>query len=297
MILQTEATEAEFSQKEIELNQWLEERKTYLGASDISAILGLNDYASPVDVYLSKTEGKESEDNDFLRAGRALEPAIIQLYREDARCVVEPNGNRIYRLQDFPFIGCTPDAWILDQSETDNPNDGLLEIKNTSKWITDVNPCHYAQLQYQLGVTGAQWGVLCYLVQGFKLVHFDFTRDEEVIKNCFSAAKHFWNTHIIPRIAPEPSKAGDTLKLFPNSYDLSKVNCAEETYNYVVKHRELKKQEKELKKEIETNAEHIKAAMKDAEALFYDNGSGAAQKVATWKQSARGRIFKVIGED
>jgi predicted phage-related endonuclease len=290
MILQTEATESEFAEEKRKLDTWLDERDTYLGASDISAILGLNEYRSAVDVYLDKIE------HEFLRAGRILEPAIIQLYREDTRCVVEANGNRIYRLLDRPYIGCTPDAWILDQSDSKPPNDGLLEIKNTSKWIQEVNPNHYAQLQYQLGCTGAQWGVVCYLVQGFKLVHFDFTRDEEVIRNCFSAAKHFWTQHVEKRIPPEPTLAGDTLKLFPNSSDLRKVNCAPETLHAVEQYRSVMEREKELKKEKEAIAEKIKSAMRDAEALFIEDG-GKARKLATWKTDSRGvRTFKLVAE-
>jgi len=38
-----------------ERKAWLQERKTYLGGSDISAILGLSTFKSALDIYLSKT--------------------------------------------------------------------------------------------------------------------------------------------------------------------------------------------------------------------------------------------------
>ena len=297
MIFQTETTEAYFAEQAKQLDAWLKQRETYLGASDISAVIGVNPYRSAVDVFLDKTGQSEKVDNEFLRAGRMLEPAIMNMYAEANHVICQPNGSKIYRLADKPFIGCTPDAWILDQAiGADGTTDGLLEIKNTSKWITDVNPCHYTQLQYQLGVTGAKWGTICYLIQGFKLESFDFERDELVIKNCFRAAEEFWNNHILTGIAPEPTMPGDTVKLYPNSIELSKVECAPDTMKHLNELRALKAQKKALEAQIEREAELVKAAMRDKENLV-SVVDGKVVVHATYKTGKKARTFRLIGDD
>ena len=41
--------------------EWLKERKTYIGGSDIGAILGANKYMSAMDVYLDKISEEKTK--------------------------------------------------------------------------------------------------------------------------------------------------------------------------------------------------------------------------------------------
>ncbi len=38
--------------------EWLKERKTYIGGSDLGAILGINNFRTELDVYFEKRGGK-----------------------------------------------------------------------------------------------------------------------------------------------------------------------------------------------------------------------------------------------
>jgi len=42
-----------------ERNSWLQERKTYIGGSDLGCTLGLSKYKSALDIYLDKTSDME----------------------------------------------------------------------------------------------------------------------------------------------------------------------------------------------------------------------------------------------
>ena len=64
--------------------EWLRERKNYLGGSDLGAIAGLNPYRTALDVYLDKTSDDiREETNAAMRWGNLLEDVVAKAYSED----------------------------------------------------------------------------------------------------------------------------------------------------------------------------------------------------------------------
>ena len=63
--------------------EWLEYRNKTIGGSDASAILGMNNFASPYKVWAEKL-GKlpPTEDNEAMRIGRDLESYVAQRFTE-----------------------------------------------------------------------------------------------------------------------------------------------------------------------------------------------------------------------
>ena len=58
--------------------QWLAERRQRIGATDVSAIMGVNPYSTAYDVWLDKTGKLEPWDgNDATSIGNILEPSIL----------------------------------------------------------------------------------------------------------------------------------------------------------------------------------------------------------------------------
>ena len=61
--------------------EWLLLRKTYLGGSDLGAVIGVNKYKTALDVYLEKTsEFVEEVNNDATYWGNVLEGVVAQEY-------------------------------------------------------------------------------------------------------------------------------------------------------------------------------------------------------------------------
>jgi len=61
--------------------EWLLLRKTYLGGSDLGAVIGVNKYKTALDVYLEKTsEFVEEVNNDATYWGNVLEDVVAQEY-------------------------------------------------------------------------------------------------------------------------------------------------------------------------------------------------------------------------
>ena len=63
--------------------QWLAERKKSLGGSDMGAVLGMNNYTSPMAVWMDKT-GRlpEKEQTEWMRLGTDLEDYVAQRFCE-----------------------------------------------------------------------------------------------------------------------------------------------------------------------------------------------------------------------
>lgn len=62
--------------------QWHEERRTYVGASEVATVLGLSPYQTPVELWAVKTgRAKPTPDNDAMRAGRLLETMVVDKIR------------------------------------------------------------------------------------------------------------------------------------------------------------------------------------------------------------------------
>ena len=78
--------------------EWLMERKNYIGGSDLGAIAGLNPYRTALDVYLDKTSDDITEETSpAMRWGNFLEDVVAKAYSEDTGYDVEIEPNTIYR--------------------------------------------------------------------------------------------------------------------------------------------------------------------------------------------------------
>ena len=62
------------------LSEWLEHRKTGIGGSDAGAIMGVNKYVTPLDLYNDKLGlvEKDLSDNQAVYFGNVLEDVVAQ---------------------------------------------------------------------------------------------------------------------------------------------------------------------------------------------------------------------------
>ena len=91
--------------------QWLEERKTYIGGSDIGSIIGCNPYRTALDVYMDKTgETLDDSENDAIYWGHQLEDIVAQEYSRRTGYVIEKPAGLI-RHSEYPFIAANIDRW------------------------------------------------------------------------------------------------------------------------------------------------------------------------------------------
>lgn len=142
-----------FAKTKVHSDDWHKARAAGIGSSDAGAVLGLSPHAGPKEIFASKTGG-EVEDMPWLEPyawfGTWFEPYLLELleYEHGIELIA---GDDIGTLQSIHWDRALANVDALDITT------GAVEEYKTSeeKWIT-VPPCHEAQCQHQMFVTGAE---------------------------------------------------------------------------------------------------------------------------------------------
>lgn len=202
-----------------------DDRRTYLGGSDLARLMGLapTQWGTAVDLYFEKTEGQSEADparEALFKRGKRLEPYVVQMLVEDYGVEVIAR-NRWYQDPEVPFFSCEVDfEWRAPNGEHCNG-----EIKTVhafappDKWGEEGSgdvPIEYAcQAAWNLGVTGRQRCMFGVLFGGDNLVRYWVERDDETIAAMRRTALEFWERHVLKRSPPPPRTLGDLGKLWP----------------------------------------------------------------------------------
>lgn len=219
------------------------ERKSYIGGSDVAAILGLSPWRTPLDVWLAKTGQAEAAPADpdrerLFRRGKLMEPVVVDM-------LVAEHGLEITRRStpgrpnrhvdaEHAFLGAEVDfEWEVTPAVAAafpaRIPEGLVgteqngEVKTVHPWGagqygeegTDEIPVHYAaQAMHGLMVTGRELTVFPVLVGSDNLLVYWVRRDEETIAGMRERLVRFWREHVLAGVAPPPVNLPDVYKLF-----------------------------------------------------------------------------------
>lgn len=179
--------------------QWLQWRRQVLTGSDIAALSGLDEYRSPLAVYIEKTQGLEIPDNNLMRRGRWLEPAALKALREK-QPTWDIRAARIFLRDRERRLGGTPDAVA---TRPDVPGTGIVEAKTVAQRVFDTNWSEGPPLRYQLqtllyaGLADASWAVVCALVIsefGAEMEIFPVDLIPEAFGRIVREAASFWQS-------------------------------------------------------------------------------------------------------
>jgi putative phage-type endonuclease len=262
------------------------DRRGYIGGGNIAGILGVSPYKTPLQEYLTITEGDAPttpEQEAFFARRKALEPFALDLFRQQQPGRDVARANERYDDPEHPFIKAEIDA------ETDNGEN--IEIKTVHPLAAkdwgpageDEIPVYVtAQAMHGLMVTGR---AVCFPVA---MIGFDdfrvyrIERDDETIAAMRARELAFWHDHVETLTPPDPADSADVQRLFARDAG-TPIEATGEILEAFNRLRELKAQLKGDEAEAETLSERIKVYMRDA-AVLTANGT----PLATWKtQTAR----------
>lgn len=151
---------------DLKRQQWLEERKTGIGASDAAAIIGMNPWKTNVQLWREKTgevEPEDISDKPVVKYGNDAESLLRELFILDfPQYSVKYDEFKLFRNDKYQFIFATLDGWIEGERM------GVLEIKTTqimnpmqwSKWRDGIPDNYYIQVLHQLIATGYDFAIL-----------------------------------------------------------------------------------------------------------------------------------------
>lgn len=191
-------------------------RRSGLGASEVGILLGLDKYATPMDLWNLKVHGVERDRtsglNEAAEWGHRMEPVIASMWadrmglRMDTDVLAWTEG--AVRDPRTNIIFATPDYVIVNG---EGQRVKLLEIKNrgfTSRaaWGTPgaptVDPRVYCQVQMQMYCTGIHEAALAVCIGGNTLRTYDLSYDAAYAERAAETVAAWWAQHVIPQIPP-----------------------------------------------------------------------------------------------
>ena len=253
-----------------------EERRKYIGGSDIAAIMGQSRWKTAYRLWAEKTGKIETPDlsnNPAVEMGTRLEQFVAELFSEKTGKAVR-RQSKMYTHKDYPYMVAHVDRLITGTEE-------LLECKTCSaykleEWENKIPKEYVLQVIWYLGITGRKRGWIACLIGGQKFDYKVIEFDEELYNLMVEKAVKFWEqvqNNVPPVILPED---GETLGevYSEHSEDMIENNDINERVAYV---KELEMHVDEMKKEIEEIKTELKATIKDKMGIITDT-----YKV-TWK--------------
>jgi predicted phage-related endonuclease len=263
----------------------IKKRKTGIGGSEVPAILGLDKFSSPYQVWLRKT-GREPAftGNAYTKAGIILESAVVEFFTRETkyRIIKTSSKPQVYVHPKADFAIGMPDRLYIGN----RIGKGILECKTMQGETDDVYDSWFAQLQWYLGVVGLMYGGVAWLEHGLNFKYKEYEYDPDFFNFMLEEVRKFWENHILTDTPPDPINIQDVNLMFTKHIEGSKI---EATPEMIAVHADLKTIRGELKaleaKEAELT-DWVKFAMRDTETVI--NGT---KPLFTWRTSAPIQAF------
>lgn len=271
--------------------QWLEERRKTVGGSDVAGILGISKYSTPYTVWADKLCLLPlQETTEAMRQGSELEEYVAQRFTESTGLSVR-RKRRMLHNPDYPYAHANIDRHITGE------NIGL-ECKTCSPFRQgefgdyEYPPEYLSQCLHYLAVTGWDTWYLAVLIFGtsfnvYKIERKDYQTEIDTIK---SEVKRFWESYVIPGIAPpmdgEPATTNALNSIFSTATDGSiDLSYMEQSF---IELAVLKEQSEALEHNKELFKQQIKQAM------GANIRAECSAWVANWKPNKNGtRVFTI----
>lgn len=269
---------------------YLTARREGLGASDTAAVLGLDPWRTPLDVYLDKVSGVERETGEAAEWGSAIEAVVARKVstRHPGLGVLQPSPG-ICAHPDHNWLRATPDRLL-------NPRGAgpvaILEIKTTDArnkpdWATEPPLRVQVQVQQQLAVLGLDVAYVAVLFSGREMPPpYRIERDPHAIDLIVEHAGKFWHDNVLAQVPPE-ARAGDNLAdLWPGDDTLDALIANDDLEEWFTYRRRLIQERKSVDERLEMTDRQIKEAMGDRTLVI----DGLGRVLATWKPVTSTRL-------
>lgn len=195
--------------------QWLAERRSGIGGSEASAVIGANPYLTNVELWEIKTGRRIPEDigdKPYVKYGKEAEKPLREIFKLDYPIYkVTYHEFKLVRNPDYPFIFATLDGELEDKISGER---GVLEIKTTEilssmakeNWRDRVPDNYFIQVLHQILATGWSFAWLkaqlkyVYGEQDIRHItnHYRFLRSEyrEDLDYLLEQEIQFWREYV-----------------------------------------------------------------------------------------------------
>jgi len=226
---------------------WLERRRYGIGSSECAAILGVNPWATAIDVWRSKVEEPaEDKPSRAMQAGTELERLALEWAAEELGQEVTRHDQTVsLEHPRHPAMRATPDGYAADG--------WIVEAKVTGDPPWDEVPIHYlVQVQHQLAVTGLPGAYVAQVSRGrLDVTMHRVERHEGLIRRLEIEIPEWWERHVVGGEPPAPQTAREVVMLHPQPegvirLGLDGLGIVEERERVSAEIRELESRKHEL---------------------------------------------------
>jgi len=188
---------------QVERQEFLAGRRTYLGATDLAAVMGLDPYKTALDIYNEKLGLVEPfAGNAQTQRGLKLEAIAAQEYTEQTGRKLHRRRMEVVHPQ-YDFIRAHLDRRVVGGDKRP------LEIKCPSRGMfakikrDGLPDAWIVQMQAQLGLDRSplgEWAIFCSDI--WDLIPFEVKAQPEIYEQIEHAAVIFWTEHVLKQVPP-----------------------------------------------------------------------------------------------
>lgn len=190
---------------------WHAWRRGGIGGSDIAALIGLSNYASPTSLYYEKTGAFDNDepDTDRQRIGRRMETVLAAEFNDLTDLFVV--GDQTWcEHPNYPWARCTVDGFVADSPYGSSAQEltlGTVQMKTDGRfgWADGIPANIRAQCIWEMGVTELKHCWLIVMFAGFRVEVFEIDWDDDAQADwtfMLEAAAEFWINHVLAGVPP-----------------------------------------------------------------------------------------------
>lgn len=159
-----------------------------IGGSDVGVIMGKSQYKSPYTLWAEKSNLIDNNSSTIpMRLGTALEPAIRQFFKDENEEWLIVHNTGTWQSTEFDWMKANPDGII----EWADGTFGVLEIKHSAVYVTEIPESWKLQVLWYLYVLGLKRGVVCAVIGG-RYTEFEVVWDETLVLDMKGRVRGFY---------------------------------------------------------------------------------------------------------
>lgn len=186
-----------------------EERQSYVGASEVAAIMGLSRYETPLDIFHRKMGlSPDFEDNPHIRRGNRLEHIAAEYYTEQTGHKLRRYTEALVHPEMLYFRGHVDRIVVGEKRIWEGKCPSVAAFRKMQR--DGLSESYIIQAQALMGLGGypvLTWDVFCADV--WDAAVFDIEFNPAIYERIESAVRDFWQNHVIPKIPPDADGKSD----------------------------------------------------------------------------------------
>lgn len=271
--------------------EWLEERRKSIGASEVAAVMGMDPWQTPLDVYKAKSGVDRAFDPLIAWLGHRDEPTIAEWIEKFSGLDLDLQPGFMARSKEHPFIHASFDRFTADGVP--------VQLKTAHEftshsWDEGIPTQYRVQVQAEMLVSGALKALLVVRIGARDFRAIWEPRDDRFINDhMIPALTEFWG-NLEKGIAPDPSTPAEFAEVWPD--DAGEMEAPEVALEWIEKRAFLLASAKEMTEEADQIKNVIGKFMLDEKV---DTLTREGHKLLTYKKQSGRASFdtKALRED